>query len=274
MNPPYPPAPGSPYQPGGYPQQPGYPPPPQRQGMGCFAKGCITVVIVLMLLGVLIGGVSWYMFNSFKVFISPTPVAVRSFQATDEQFQDVTRRYTEFVQALNAGRAATFSLSADDLNTLIARNPDFKNKRGRIFVDIKDSEIIAEASFPIEDSNTRRRSGGQKMYFNGRVSFGASYTDGEAAMQVRKVESLDGKPMSDFLLRFFNRLDLGQLFNQAMRDEQRKGSAWAEAMEKVDKIVVENGHIVATAKEGQPATNPVPLPGESPRKVDKEDDDE
>ena len=35
----------------GYYNQPGYPPPP-RQGIGCFAKGCITVVILLMLLGI------------------------------------------------------------------------------------------------------------------------------------------------------------------------------------------------------------------------------
>ena len=271
MNPPYPPAPGYPNQPGGYPQQPGYPPPPpQGQGLGCFAKGCITVIIVLMLLGVLIGAVGWYMVNSVKVFISDKPVAVRSFQASDPQFQDVQRRYTEFVQAVNAGKAATFSLSADDLNTLIARDPDFKKDRGRIFVDIKDSEIMAEASFPVENQGGR-----QKAYFNGRVYFSASYTDDEATMHVRKVESLDGQPLSTFLLRFFNQIDIGQIFNQSMRDERRKGAAWAEAMEKVDKIVVEKDHIVVTAKEGEPATNPVPLPGQSPsRKVDNGDDEE
>ena len=267
--PPYPP--GYPNQPG-YPQQPGYPP-PQRQGMGCFAKGCITVVVVLMLLGVLLGGAAWYVFNSFQAFVSTSPVSVRSFQASDAQYQDVTRRYTEFIQALNAGRAATFSLSADDLNTLLNRDPEFKKNRGRMFVDIKDSDIMAEASFPIENNGSSRR-GAQKAYFNGRVYFSASYTDGEAAMHVRKVESLDGQAMSDFLLRFFNRIDISQLFNQAMHDEQRKGSAWAEAMAKVDRVVVENGRIVATAKEGQPATNPVPLPGASPGTVDKEDEAE
>ena len=42
-----------------------------------------------------------------------------------------------------------------------------------------------------------------------------------------------------------------------MRDERRKGTAWAEAMTKVQKIVVEKDHIVATAVEGAPATNPI-----------------
>ena len=35
-------------------------------------------------------------------------------------------------------------------------------------------------------------------------------------------------------------------------------------MTKVQKVVVENEHIVATAVEGAPATNPIPLPGQSP----------
>ncbi len=272
MNPPYPPPSGYPNQPGGYyPQQPGYPP-PQRQGMGCFAKGCITVIIVLMFLGVLIGGVSWYLYNSFQVFVSDQPVSVHPFQPNEAQYRDVQRRYTEFVQALNAGKAATFSLSADDLNSLFARDPDFKNNRGRIFVDIKGSEITAEASFPFNTDGTQR-AGGPKKYFNGRVSFSASYDDGEAALHVRKVESLDGKPMSDFLLKTFNQMDFSQAFNRALHDAQRRGDAWAEAMGKVDKIIVENDHIVVTAKEGQPAANPVPLPGQSPAKVDKETDD-
>ena len=256
MNAPYPPAPG-------YPNQPGYPPPP-KQGMGCFAKGCLTVVVIVMLLIMLSGFVGWYFFRNFPSFVSQEPVSVHSYQATDAQYQDVIERYKAFVQAVNAGQAATFSLSADDLNTLIARDPEFAKSRGKLYMDVKDGELVVETSFPIEDQN---RPGKVQGYFNGRVFFTASYTGGQATMHVRKVESLDGKPMSDGLLWLFNKADVGQIFTSIVRDEKRKGSAWAAAIKNVQKVVVEQDHIVATAVEGTPPTSPVPVPGQSPEPV-------
>ena len=72
--------------------------------MGCFAKGCITVVVVVMLLGLLARRAGWYVFRNFTPFVSPTPVAIRTYPATDAQYQDVIGRYTDFIKALNAGR--------------------------------------------------------------------------------------------------------------------------------------------------------------------------
>ena len=260
MNQPYAPPPG-------YPNQPGYPPPP-RQGMGCFAKGCITLVVVIMLLGLLVGVLGWFTFRNFTTFLSPTPVAIRTYPATDAQYRDVVARYTEFIKALNEGRAATFALSADDLNTLIARDPEFKDVRGKMYMSIEKDEVIAEASFPIpEDSRRPGRGGAARGYFNGRMRFAASYSGGELTLFIRKIESMNGDPMSDLMLSFLNKMDFSKLFNESMRDERRKGTAWAEAMTKLQKVVIENEHIVATAVEGTPATNPVPTPAQSPAPV-------
>ena len=83
-------------------------------------------------------------------------------------------------------------------------------------------------------------------------------------MHVRKVESLDGQVMTDFLLKLFNQVDVAGWFNQFKNDERRNGSAWAAVLSKVDKIVVENSHVVITTKEGQPLADPVPLPSQTP----------
>lgn len=263
MNEPYAPQPG-------YYNQPGYPPPP-RQGIGCFAKGCITVIIVLMLLGVGLGAAGWYLARNITTFVGPTPVPIRTYQATPEQYQEVIGRYTAFIQALNAGQAATFTLSGDDLNTLIARDPEFKNVRGKLYMTIDKDEIVAESSFPIpQDSRFGHRT--TNAYFNGRMRFAASYSGGELSLFIRRIESLKGDAMSDGLLSMLNKADLGQGFNETMRDARREGEPWAEAMSKVDKIVVQDGHIVATALAGAPATNPIPLPGQSPSpKADPDD---
>ncbi len=257
MNEPYAPAPGNP-------NQPGYPP-PTRQGMGCVAKGCITVVAIVMVLGVLFVGAATYLFHNLPAFHTASPVAIRTFPASDAQYQDVLARETAFIKALNAGQAGTLALSADDLNTLVARDPDWKDVRGKMYLSIEKNELVAESSFPIPDDAGRFGGGGApRGYFNGRIRFAASYSGGELTLFVRRIESMDGKPLSDLMLSLLNRLDLAASFNQNMRDEQRKGTAWAEAMPKVQKVVVENDHIVATAVEGRPATNPIPLPGESP----------
>ncbi len=264
MNEPYAPQPG-------YYNQPGYPPPP-RQGIGCFAKGCITVIILLMLLGVGIGAAGWYLMRNITTFVAPTPVPIRTFQATPEQYQEVVTRYVAFIQALNAGKAATFSLSSDDLNTLIARDPEFKDVRGKLYMTVEKDEIVAETSFPIpQDTRRFGRGGASNAYFNGRMRFAASYSGGEASLFIHRIESMKGDPMSDGLLSLLNKADFGNAFNQVLHDERRKGTPWAEAMSKVQKIVVEDGHIVATAAEGEPATNPIPLPGQSPEPTAKPD---
>ncbi len=267
MNEPYAPAPG-------YSNQPGYPPPP-RQGMGCFAKGCITVVVLVMLLGLGVGVLGWYTFRNFPAFISQNPVAIRTYPATEEEYQAVIGRYTDFIKALNKGEAATFTLSENDLNTLIARDPEFKDVRGKVYLTIDKDEIIAETSFPIPEDRRRFGSGSRdRGYFNGRVRFAVSFSGGELTMFVRKIESMDGKPMSDLLISLLNKMDIGQGFTQSMHDARRKGEPWAEAMSRVQKIIVEDGKIVATAVEGAPATNPVPLPGQSPEPVASPSDSE
>ena len=260
MNEPYAPAPG-------YYNQPGYPPPP-RQGMGCFAKGCLTLVVILMVLGLVVGGVGFYLFRNVTTFVSPTPVSIRTYPATPAQYQEVVSRYTAFIQALNAGKAATFSLSSDDLNTLIARDPEFKDLRGKMYMTIEKDEIAAEASFPIQDDSGAP----PRAYFDGRMHFATSYSDGKLALFVRRIESMKGDPMSDGLLSLLNKADFGKVFNQSMHDARRRGEPWAEAMSKVQKVVIENDHLVATAVEGAPATNPIPLPGQSPEPKASPDD--
>ena len=101
--------------------------------MGCFAKGCLIVIAAGVLVFFMVGGVSWYVARNVMPFLGPDPgKAIRVFPATDEQYQAVQNKLAPFVQAVNAGHAATVSLTADDINILVAREPQLADLRGQI----------------------------------------------------------------------------------------------------------------------------------------------
>ena len=137
--------------------------------------------------------------------------------------------------------------------------------RGKLYMTIEKDELVAESSFPIPENDRRFGSAGaSKGYFNGRIRFAASYSGAELSLFVRRIESMSGDPASDLIVSAINKMQPSEGFNASLQDDRRKGTPWAEAMARMQKIVVENDHIVATAVEAAPATNSVPLPGETP----------
>jgi hypothetical protein len=147
--------------------------PPRRKGLGCFARGCLILLVFAIVLAIAcFAGMYWGLHRHSALFyggywlaktrsIAQAPTPVPEFNASDQQIQRVQERWQDFEQKTRAGQPAEIELSADDINALIATSDDI---RGKVFVSIDGSQLGLEASLPI--GGVLGRPG---YYFNGDV---------------------------------------------------------------------------------------------------------
>ena len=159
--------------------------PPRRKGLGCFARGCLTLSIFAIVLAIAgFAGLYWGLHRNSALFygsywlaktrsLAQAPTPVPEFNASDQQIQLVQERWQDFEQKTRAGQAAEIELSADDINALIATSEDV---RGKVFVSIDGNLLRLQASVPI---------GG----FLGRPGY---YFNGDVIIELEGVQSLDG----------------------------------------------------------------------------------
>lgn len=248
-----------------YENTPGYPPPPPpSSGMGCFAKGCLTVLVIGVLLTVMLGGFGWYVMHSVvSPFLSDRPASIRVRPVTDEEYAAVQQKSAPFVQAMKAGRAASLSLTADDLNALIARDASPDSPRGKIFLAIDHNTITADVSYPIEGKQPPARSlgGSPTSYFNGRVIFDASFADGEFTFVPRKLEPLGGGATPGMITWFLDNPGFSRGFNRSFNDGFRKSiDRNPDARDFIDRlqtVIVQNNEVIVTTAA---SATPVAVP--------------
>jgi hypothetical protein len=147
--------------------------PPQRKGLGCFGRGCLILLVFVIVLAIAcFAGMYWGLHRHSALFygsywmaktrsIAEAPTSVPEFNASEQQIQVVQERWQDFEQKTRAGQAAEIELSADDVNALIASSEDV---RGKVFVSIDGDQLRSQMSVPIG-----KFFGGTGYYFNGDV---------------------------------------------------------------------------------------------------------
>ena len=163
--------------------------PPQRKGLGCFGRGCLIVLVFVIVLAIAcFAGMYWGLHRHSALFygsywmaktrsIAEAPTSVPEFNASDQQIQVVQERWQDFEQKTRAGQSAEIELSADDINALIASSEDV---RGKVFVSIDRDKLRLQMSVPIG-----KFFGGTGYYFNGDV-----------IIELKGAQSLDGPRFS------------------------------------------------------------------------------
>jgi hypothetical protein len=148
--------------------------PPRQKGLGCFARGCLILLVFAIVLAIAcFAGVYWgFQRHSAIVHgiywlakthsIAEGPVPVPEFTGSDTQIQSVRERWQDFEQKTRAGQAAEIELTADDINAFIAAN---RNARGKVFVSIEGNQLRIQASTPLGEILNR-----PGYYFNGDIT--------------------------------------------------------------------------------------------------------
>lgn len=146
--------------------------PPPRKGLGCFARGCLILVVFGIVLAIAcVAGLYWgFQRHSAMVHaiywlaqthsIAKAPAPVPEFATSEEQIQRGQERWRDFEQRIRAGQQAEIELTADDVNSLIAANRD---RRWKAFVSMEDTRLRLQTSVPLGEFL------GRSGYFNGDI---------------------------------------------------------------------------------------------------------
>ncbi len=150
------------------------PPPPQRKGMGCFARGClILLVFALVLILACCAGLYWgYRQHSAVVrgayflakthVITDSPRPVPQYNAPEQEIQAVKGRWQNFEHAVRERQPVEIELTADDINGLIAAN---RHARGKVFVSIEGNRLFLQTSVPLN-----KYLGQSRYYLSGDIT--------------------------------------------------------------------------------------------------------
>ena len=148
--------------------------PPKRKGLGCFARGCLILVVFAIVLAIAcFAGVYWGLHRYSALFyggywlaktrsIAEAPVSVPEFSASDQQIQTALERWQDFEQKIRAAQPVEIELTADDINSLIAKN---REARGKVLVSIEGNQLRLQMSVPFGELL-----GWPGYYFNGDIT--------------------------------------------------------------------------------------------------------
>jgi len=173
---------------------------PPKRGSGCFAKGCLTVIVLAILFVVIgVGGTFWGVRN---VYLSDKPAPIpepaapaetsaatpgeTSAPAPVQRSAEVRERLDTMKQAGRAHEETEVELTAADINALIAAN---RKSRGAASVSIDDTVLQAHFSIPLQrlDVPFRKAFGLNDRYLNATVTIVAPPGTNANSVQLKEV---------------------------------------------------------------------------------------
>lgn len=178
------------------------PPPPQR-GMGCFAKGCLILVVFgFFLMAACAVGLYWgfrhhsalmrggYWLTKTRA-ISESPIDIPSHQAPEAEIEAAKERWKTFADSVEARESAEIELTAGDINDLIAGS---RRWSGKLFVSVDGNRFRLQTSIPLREYVPQ-----YGYYLNADVTV---QLDGEQSLEHPQLSAIaiNGKRVpSDFL---------------------------------------------------------------------------
>lgn len=158
----------------------------KSSGCGCLGGGCAIALVVFLLIG---GALFWGAYSTFNGIKSMTAMeakAIPVYNATDAELQAVLAKVKTFNTAYDAGQEGEIQLSANEINTLIARYEPWSALRGRALAVIEGDHVGAQVSLPLSQIRLM-----QDRFFNGDVSISFVNENGRPKPNIVTVRSGD-----------------------------------------------------------------------------------
>ena len=236
--PPPPAAPVPPIQPA-----PVYYPPP-RSGMGCFAKGCLTVLVLGFLFCAVVGiGGWWFYKKTFNNLTSASPAEVRVETPTPAQIKSAEEARTRLDDAIARNQETTVEFTGPELNHLLQRESGWDVLRGRSRIDISDSTMTVALSASLDALPWPGLKG---RWFNGTVRFSMTYASGQFELEIISAEA-NGNQFPSSLLSSFNS-SFNDSMNDEFRKELRKNNRESEFWRHVKSMSLQGDKLIITTK--------------------------
>src|SRR3989442_1751990 len=167
---------------------------------GCFFYGCITVLVIIVLIGIAGFFAIRYGLNKFTAFVEQytdtTPMTLPTIPMSSADYQQLDKRVTAFADAVNARKATPpLVLTGDEINALIANNPAWKGIKGKVYVTIEADQIRGKVSIPMDDlAQAPGLSRLKGRYLNGSAGFKVSLANGVLVVTIQSLEAKGQSP--------------------------------------------------------------------------------
>lgn len=209
---------------------------PKRR-RGCLFYGCLTgtVCLVAILLALLLG------LHQLKKFIAeytdPQPMPLPTVQMPPEQLDQLQRRIDAFKDAVRSGRpTAPLELSSDEINALIATDPNLRAVKDKLYVMMDDGHLRAQISMPLAQLGLAIL---KHRYLNGTAAFAVSIQDGNLAVTAQSVH-IKGKPLPWIYM--------DKLRSQNLAANVNNDPHASVALNRLQSIQVKNGKLILVPK--------------------------
>jgi hypothetical protein len=221
--------------------------PQAKQGRGCFFYGCLTAVILALL--VVVAGVIGVRYllgkvNQFVVLYTETqPMALPKAQFTAEEAAAVQAQFKRFGDALARGLTnAPLELDTQGINCLIASSPDFREFKDKVYLTLEGDQIKGQISLPLDHIPFIK---GKGRFLNGGATLRVSLQNGVLVVTPQDLV-VKGQPVPEVFMT--------QLRGQNLAESAAQNPQLTDTLRKLESILVKDGRLTITARG--PATTP------------------
>lgn len=212
--------------------------------MGCFAKGCLVLLILGFFFTAVIVGGGWYFYKkTFNNLTSSAPADVRLETPTEAEIRQADRAHARLSEAIARNEETTVEFTGPELNALLARDSDFSFLRDRGRIDLSNSIMTVTLSAPLDALPWPGLKG---RWFNGTLRFSMAYAFGIFRVDIKSAEA-NGHEFPRLLLSSFNS-SFNQSMNKGFQDELQKNERGSEFWNHVKSMSLEGDKLVVTTK--------------------------
>lgn len=172
---------------------------------GCFFHGCLVgaVGLLLMLGGLLVA--LHYTWKTMLRFTDSQPAELPAALLSRSEKNQLKRRCAAFEAALREQRPApALTLSADEINALIADDPRLQGFKGKVYVRLAGGQLQSQLSVPLEEAGWPQLKG---RYLNGTATFRLSFQNGALAIRPQTIR-VKGRPLPEIYMRAIRKWNL------------------------------------------------------------------
>ena len=212
--------------------------------MGCFAKGCLTVLVVgFLFLAVIVGG-GWYFYKkTFNNLTSTGPADVRAQTLAPAQTKSADDSAARLDEAITRNQETTIEFTGPELNHLLSRETDLSWLRGRSRIEIADSTMTVALSAPL---SALPWPGLKDRWFNGTLRFSMTYASGTFQLEIISAEANGNEFPSSFLSAFNS--SFNESMNEEFQKELRKNNRESQFWNHVKSISLNRDKLIITTK--------------------------
>ena len=211
----------------------------KKRGKGCWGWGCgctallVVAVLIVLFLVFAYRGVT----KVSQAYTSSAPVDIPAKDAGDAVYHDAQGKLASFLQAFGQQQPATLTLNEDDINTLIARDPNYAAMRGKLHVTLQGDTLQVDSSVLL---GTVEKVVMTDRYLNSVVTLGVGFDPDKHALlfDIRQLQ-FNGQlapPSANGILD----QDINTIVNQRLQANQLA----KDFLARVQRIDIENGKLV------------------------------